>query len=207
MISSANKKKSLDEWLPITWNRNAKWWNSAFHILDGQKKMMTDSHNWTCYSTIAWVAAVEKGQQEGVDYGYRASTASKVVFNFLSALGDVAFAFAGHNVVLEIQATIPSVPEKPSKKPINAVDDNILITLERPRWLIVAANMFVVIHAIGGYQLPCIIWLVICKPKRFSLSWITNWICIVLGVMLMILAPIGGPRTIILSAKDNHFFS
>jgi hypothetical protein len=25
-------------------------------------------------------------------------------------------------------------------------------------------------------QLPCIMWLIICKPKRFSLSWFTNWV-------------------------------
>lgn len=34
----------------------------------------------------------------------------------------------------------------------NTVDDNILITLEKPNWLIAMANMFVVIHVIGGYQ-------------------------------------------------------
>jgi amino acid permease len=94
-------------------------------------------------------------------------------------LGDVAFAYAGHNVVLEIQATIPSKPGKPSKGPMwkgvvvayivvalcyfpvaligyyrfgNKVEDNILISLEKPTWLIVAANMFVVIHVIGSYQ-------------------------------------------------------
>ncbi|XP_064985174.1 lysine histidine transporter 1 isoform X1 [Musa acuminata AAA Group] len=220
------------------------------------------------YSTIAWVASVEKGQPD-VDYSYKASTTTGVVFNFLSALGDVAFAYAGHNVVLEIQATIPSTPEKPSKKPMwrgvvvaylvvaicyfpvaligywafgNVVDDNILITLEKPRWLIATANIFVVIHVIGSYQiyampvfdmietvlvkkfhlppgltlrlvarsayvaftmfvgiavpffggllgflggfafapttyfLPCIMWLAIYKPKKFSLSWITNWV-------------------------------
>lgn len=101
------------------------------------------------------------------------------MFGFFSALGDVAFAFAGHNVVLEIQATIPSTPEMPSRKPMwkgvvfayvivalcyfpvafigywvfgNSVQDNILISLEKPRWLIAAANMFVVIHVIGSYQ-------------------------------------------------------
>uniref|UniRef100_A0A6M2F2H8 Amino acid transporter transmembrane domain-containing protein n=1 Tax=Populus davidiana TaxID=266767 RepID=A0A6M2F2H8_9ROSI len=252
------------------------------------------------YSTIAWSASVHKGVQPDVEYGYKASTTSGTVFNFFSALGDVAFAYAGHNVVLEIQATIPSKPGKPSKGPMwkgvvvayivvalcyfpvaligyymfgNKVEDNILISLEKPTWLIVAANMFVVIHVIGSYQiyaipvfdmletllvkklhfrpsrklrfvtrniyvaftmfvgicfpffggllgffggfafapttyfLPCIMWLAICKPQRFSLSWITNWICIILGFLLMILSPIGGLQTIILNAKGYKFFS
>ncbi|XP_021899753.1 lysine histidine transporter 2-like [Carica papaya] len=252
------------------------------------------------YSTIAWVAAVDKGIQPDVDYSYKASTTPGVVFHFLSALGEVAFAYAGHNVVLEIQATIPSTPEKPSKIPMwrgvivayavvaicyfpvaflgywmfgNSVDDNILITLNKPTWLVASANMFVVIHVIGSYQiyampvfdmietvlvkklnftpsfslrfvsrttyvaftmivaisvpffggllgffggfafapttyyLPCIIWLAVYKPRRFSLSWWTNWICIVLGVLLMVLSPIGGLRSIIISAKNYKFFS
>ncbi|KAL0377333.1 UNVERIFIED_CONTAM: Lysine histidine transporter 1 [Sesamum radiatum] len=233
-------------------------------------------------------------------YGYKATTTAGTVFNFFSALGDVAFAYAGHNVVLEIQATIPSTPEKPSKIPMwrgvvvayivvalcyfpvafigywmfgNSVEDNILMTLNKPVWLIAMANMFVVVHVIGSYQiyampvfdmletvlvkklrfkptwylrfitrniyvgftmfvgmtfpffggllgffggfafapttyfLPCIMWLAIYKPRRFSLSWFTNWICIVLGVLLMIIAPIGGLRQIILQAKTYQFYS
>ncbi|GLT38394.1 hypothetical protein SLA2020_126500 [Shorea laevis] len=252
------------------------------------------------YSTIAWTASVAKGVQPDVDYSYSASTRTGAVFNFLSALGDVAFAYAGHNVVLEIQATIPSTPEKPSKIAMwkgvivayivvalcyfpvaligywffgNSVDDNILITLEKPAWLIATANMFVVVHVIGSYQiyampvfdmieavlvkrlnftpcfrlrlisrtlyvaftmivgicipffggllgffggfafapttyfLPCIMWLAIYKPKRYSLSWIINWTCIFLGVLLVILAPIGALRSIIISAKSYKFFS
>jgi hypothetical protein len=34
----------------------------------------------------------------------------------------------------------------------NSVEDNILISLEKPAWLIATANMFVVIHVIGSYQ-------------------------------------------------------
>ncbi|KAK7387566.1 hypothetical protein VNO78_28461 [Psophocarpus tetragonolobus] len=252
------------------------------------------------YSTIAWCASIKKGVEPNVDYGSRATSTSGGVFNFFSALGDVAFAYAGHNVVLEIQATMPSTAETPSKKPMwkgvvfayigvafcyfpvafigyymfgNSVDDNILITLERPTWLIAAANLFVFVHVIGGYQvfampvfdmvetymvkklnfppstalrvttrsiyvaltmligicipffgsllgflggfafaptsyfLPCIIWLKLKKPKTFSLSWIINWICIVIGVILMILSPIGALRNIIVTAKNYKFFS
>ncbi|KAJ4961051.1 hypothetical protein NE237_020961 [Protea cynaroides] len=241
------------------------------------------------YSTIAWTSSIHKGVQSNVSYDYKEPTRSGNVFTFFSALGDVAFAYAGHNVVLEIQATIPSTPEKPSKRPMwrgvvmayivvaicyfpvaiigywifgNAIEDNILISLEKPIWLIAMANIFVVIHVIGSYQiyampvfdmiesllvkkfhcapcfrlrffarttyvaftmftgmtfpffggllgffggfafapttyfLPCVMWLIICKPKRFGLSWCINWICILLGVTLMILAPIGGLREI-----------
>ncbi|KAG2269446.1 hypothetical protein Bca52824_064001 [Brassica carinata] len=252
------------------------------------------------YSTIAWTASVHKGVRPDVDYSSRASTSAGNVFNFLNALGDVAFAYAGHNVVLEIQATIPSTPEVPSKVPMlrgvvvayiivaicyfpvaflgywifgNSVDDNVLMTLEKPVWLIAMANLFVVVHVIGSYQifampvfdmletvlvkkmnfdpsfklrfitrslyvaftmfiaicipffggllgffggfafapttyyLPCIIWLILKKPKKFSLSWIINWFCIIVGVILTVMAPIGGLRTIIVNASTYKFFS
>jgi amino acid permease len=131
------------------------------------------------YSTIAWIASVQKGNSADVDYGLRATTPPGKVFGFFGALGDVAFAYAGHNVVLEIQATIPSTPERPSKKPMlkgavvayaivaacyfpvslvgywafgNQVDDNVLISLRKPKWLIALANMMVVVHVVGSYQ-------------------------------------------------------
>ncbi|KAK4476697.1 hypothetical protein RD792_015857 [Penstemon davidsonii] len=253
------------------------------------------------YSFMACIASWHKGVVPDVKYELRASTSPGKVFGFLGALGDVAFAYAGHSVVLEIQATLPSSPEKPSKKPMmkgvwfayavvaacyfpvafvgyyvfgNSVDDNVLMSLEKPAWLIITANIFVVIHVCGSYQvfampvfdmmetylvkqkdfkpstrlrfttrviyvvltmfvgilfpsfsgllsffggfafapttyfLPCIVWLKICKPKRFGLSWFTNWICIVLGVLLMTLAPIGALRNIIVQQlKDYRFFA
>ncbi|XP_059283228.1 lysine histidine transporter 2-like [Lycium ferocissimum] len=252
------------------------------------------------YSLIGWGASVHKGITPDVDYSPRASTSIGRMFGFFAALGEVAFAYAGHSVVLEIQATMPSTPERPSKIPMwrgvilayvivlvcyfpvaflgyaafgNSVADNILISLQKPRWLICMANAGVVIHVIGSYQifamgvfdmlesylvkqrnftpstslrcivrttyvaltmflgmtfpffhgllsffggfafapityfLPCIIWLKIYKPKRYGLSWFTNWICIILGVLLTILAPIGGLRHIILRAKSYKFYS
>jgi len=61
-------------------------------------------------------------------------------------------------------------------------------------------------YAPTTYFLPCIMWLIICKPKRFSLSWFANWTCIFIGVPLMILAPIGGLRQIILRVKTYKFY-
>ncbi|XP_074321259.1 lysine histidine transporter 1-like [Silene latifolia] len=252
------------------------------------------------YSTIAWASSLHKGIQPDVSYALIGQSDSAKVLNFFSALGTVAFAYAGHNVVLEIQATIPSTPEKPSKDAMwkgvvvayivvalcyfpvsligysvfgNVVSDDILVSLEKPVWMIAMANLFVVVHVIGSYQiyampvfdmietvlikklnfkptwslrfitrnlyvaftmfvaitfpffggllgffggfafapttyfLPCIMWLSIYKPKRFSLSWTVNWICIILGVLIMVLSPIGALRNIILSAKNYSFYS
>jgi len=252
------------------------------------------------YSTIAWAASAHKGQLPDVDYTVHSSSTKGVVFSVFNALGDVAFAYAGHNVVLEIQATIPSKPGKPSKIPMwrgvvfayiivalcyfpvalvgywafgNSVEGNILVSLSTPGWLIATANMMVVVHVIGSYQiyampvfdmiesvlvkklhftpglrlrliarstyvaltcfvgitlpffssllgffggfafapttyfLPCIMWLAIYKPRRFSWSWMANWTCIILGVLLMTVASIGGLYSIIQDAKTYKFYS
>jgi hypothetical protein len=144
---------------------------------------------------------LDKGWKEAghVKYHLREPTAAGKVFGFFEALGAVAFAYAGHNVVLEIQATIPSTPEMPSKKPMwkgvvvayviialqyfpvalvgywalgNTVDDNILITLKKPKWLIAIANMMVVLHVVGSYQVYAMpvfdmIEMVLVKKLRF----------------------------------------
>ncbi|CAI8604064.1 unnamed protein product [Vicia faba] len=131
------------------------------------------------YSTIAWVACLSRGRIDNVSYSYKKISKTDLLFRVFNALGQISFAFAGHAVTLEIQATIPSTPEKPSKIPmwkgaicayfINAicyfpvaiigywafgqdVDDNVLMSLKRPSWLIASANLMVFIHVIGSYQ-------------------------------------------------------
>ena len=120
-----------------------------------------------------------RGPVAGVSYAYKGGAAADSTFRVFGALGQVAFAYAGHGVVLEIQATIPSTPETPSKRPMwrgvvvayaivalcyfcvafggyyafgSSVEPNVLISLERPRWLIAAANLMVVVHVVGSYQ-------------------------------------------------------
>ncbi|KAJ0038579.1 hypothetical protein Pint_23311 [Pistacia integerrima] len=133
------------------------------------------------YSTIAWVGSLAHGRVENVSYAYAYQSTSSVdyMFRVFNALGQISFAFAGHAVVLEIQATMPSTPDKPSRIPmwkgavgayfVNAicyfpvaligywafgqeVEDNVLMNLKRPEWLIAAANLMVVVHVIGSYQ-------------------------------------------------------
>ncbi|XP_047959017.1 lysine histidine transporter-like 6 [Salvia hispanica] len=132
-----------------------------------------------CYSSIAWVGSLTKGRAPDVSYGYKNTSGVDSMFRVFNALGQVTFAYAGHAVALEIQATIPSTPELPSRVPmwkgavlayfINGicyfpvaligywafgqdVPDNVLVALNRPAWLIATANLMVVIHVIGSYQ-------------------------------------------------------
>ncbi|KAM5569537.1 lysine histidine transporter-like 5 [Rosa sericea] len=254
------------------------------------------------YSLIAFVASTIQGTKhhENMSYGVRSSTTAGQVFDILNGCGTIAFAFAGHSVSLEIQATIPSTPEKPSKYAMwkgvvvayvivafcyvpvavsgywaygHLVEDDVLISLDKPAWLIAAANLMVFLHVIGSYQvfsmpvfdqieqylvenrgftpgrplriiarslyvaaagfvamcipffggllglfgglvfssisfyMPCVMWLITQKPKAFSFHWLTSWVCIVMGVLLAVLSPIGGARTIYMQAKTYRFFS
>ncbi|KAL4358663.1 hypothetical protein AHAS_Ahas09G0309200 [Arachis hypogaea] len=243
------------------------------------------------YSTIAWVACLSRGQSSNVSYEYKKSSSRmELIWGVCNALGQISFAFAGHAVTLEIQATIPSTPEKPSKIAmwkgvivayfINAicyfpvaitgywafgrdVSDDVVIALETPQWLIASANLMVFIHMVGSYQvfampvydliekviskrlnipegltlrlvarsayvactlfigvtfpcfgdllgffggfgigptsyfLPSIMWLIIKKPKRFSINWFINWASIFIGVCIMLASIVAGLRNII----------
>ncbi|GLT73086.1 hypothetical protein SLA2020_449680 [Shorea laevis] len=131
------------------------------------------------YSTVAWAGSLAHGQVDNVSYAYKNANPTDYMFRVLNVLGQISSAFTGHAVALEILATIPSTHEKPSKVPMrkgaigayftNAicyfpvaligywafgqdVDDNVLMALKKPGWLIAAANLMVVVHVIGSYQ-------------------------------------------------------
>jgi amino acid permease len=272
------------------------------------------------YSTIAWTIPIfhnEHNQHRDIanhtlvnvtaDYDLPKASTTGHVLSAFNALGVVAFAYAGHNVVLEIQATLRSRPGRPSKIamwrgvslayvivticyfPVAlvcywaygnqlAADSNSnsnsnfnsnILQFEGFRGITTAANFMVIIHILGSYQiyampvfdmletvlmkkwllapsfklrlitrstyvgitmvvatiipffqpllgffggfayapttyfLPCCIWLAVYKPKRFSASWTINWICIILGVLLMLTATIGGGSEIV---KEWHTY-
>lgn len=58
------------------------------------------------YCTILWVLSLAKGRPEGVSYTtVEGRTEVESVLGVLNGIGIIAFAFRGHNLVLEIQVT------------------------------------------------------------------------------------------------------
>lgn len=59
------------------------------------------------YTTMIWVVSVDEGRVPNVSYNpLRAGTEIARVSDLLNALGIIAFAFRGHNLILEIQVYI-----------------------------------------------------------------------------------------------------
>lgn len=70
------------------------------------------------YCTTLWILFVAKGRTEDTVYDPSKVVASEAgrARSILNALGIIAVAFRGHNVVLEIQGTMPSTPNRSSAK-------------------------------------------------------------------------------------------
>lgn len=58
------------------------------------------------YCTLIWVISVAKGSLAGVSYDPVKGSEVDRVLGILNALGIIAFAFRGHNLVLEIQVIV-----------------------------------------------------------------------------------------------------
>ncbi|KAB1203587.1 Lysine histidine transporter-like 8 [Morella rubra] len=71
------------------------------------------------YCTIMWLVSVTEGRLDGVSYNpIKENDNTAMIFSVLNALGIIAFAFRGHNLTLEIQATMPSTEKNPSHVPM-----------------------------------------------------------------------------------------
>lgn len=57
------------------------------------------------YSTIAIGVAGHAGKQPGAEYNLNGYTRADGVFGIFNSLGTIAFAYGGHNVVMEIQVS------------------------------------------------------------------------------------------------------
>ncbi|CAN6235926.1 unnamed protein product [Urochloa humidicola] len=71
------------------------------------------------YCTMIWAVSVAKGRVAGVSYDpVKAPNDVDAALGIVNGLGIIAFAFRGHNVVLEIQGTMPSTMKHPSHVPM-----------------------------------------------------------------------------------------
>ncbi|KAF7851161.1 hypothetical protein BT93_L4422 [Corymbia citriodora subsp. variegata] len=72
------------------------------------------------YSALIWILSVAKGRLEGVSYEplVEAKSNEARIGSVLNAIRIIALSFRGHNLVLEIQGTLPSTPKCPSKGPM-----------------------------------------------------------------------------------------
>ncbi|RZC52025.1 hypothetical protein C5167_020451 [Papaver somniferum] len=71
------------------------------------------------YCTIVWVLSVTQMRRPSMSYQPISSpTATASPFSIFNALGVIAFAFRGHNLALEIQATMPSTFKHPAHVPM-----------------------------------------------------------------------------------------
>lgn len=71
------------------------------------------------YYTLLWTVPVAEGRlPEALHSPFQASKEAPGALDVINALGIIAFAFRGHNLILEIQATIPSNEKHPSRLPM-----------------------------------------------------------------------------------------
>ncbi|KAJ1434785.1 Amino acid transporter, transmembrane domain [Sesbania bispinosa] len=71
------------------------------------------------YSTMVWVLSVSQQRPPSISYEpLSLASPSASVFLAMNALGIIAFSFRGHNLVLEIQATMPSTFKHPARVPM-----------------------------------------------------------------------------------------
>jgi amino acid permease len=144
---------------------------------------------WCSYTTIAWITIVSAPAPSPVPApapvvapAPAPGSREQEVFGAFNAIGVVAFAYAAHNVVLEIQNGIPSTSRKSSKQemlsavkitylvvllcyfPIaiavyvklgDEISENVLELMFQesvPKGFFIAANVMLIIHLIGSYQ-------------------------------------------------------
>eukprot|EP01026_Neomeris_dumetosa_P013637 TRINITY_DN1480_c0_g1_i1.p1 TRINITY_DN1480_c0_g1~~TRINITY_DN1480_c0_g1_i1.p1 ORF type:complete len:468 (-),score=20.59 TRINITY_DN1480_c0_g1_i1:1764-3110(-) len=132
------------------------------------------------YSSIACILSILtiiRNKDNGVDVVYEVTNESnsEYVFNLLNAMGAIVFAFAGHSVLLETQATLKSPPSTVAPMMIAIlityilsqlvysvigvlgytaygvqVHGNVLVSTMQPSWLVLLANVLVVLHMVGA---------------------------------------------------------
>ncbi|BDA43177.1 Lysine histidine transporter-like 1 [Coccomyxa sp. Obi] len=163
------------------------WWTIVFSFFELFLSQLKDFHSlwWVSllgaamsamYSTLAFATSVAAGT-DGASYGPRNESSASLVLGAFNALGTIMFAFGGHAILLEVQATMQTPPSALVSMmrglaaaytvvvvayfPVasagyaafgNLVSPDVLLSVRKPAWLISLANFMVVIHLAASYQ-------------------------------------------------------
>ncbi|XP_065620401.1 lysine histidine transporter-like 8 [Quercus suber] len=81
---------------------------------------LIDAISSVSYCTIQWVVSVKEGRLSNIlhDPSVQASTKISRILGVVNAFGFIALPFRGHNLILEIQTTMPSSAKNPSQVPM-----------------------------------------------------------------------------------------
>eukprot|EP00884_Botryococcus_braunii_P012819 jgi/Botrbrau1/21538/Bobra.174_2s0041.1 len=129
------------------------------------------------YSTIAFGASLAVAGTHDAEYRLREESPADLVFGAFNALGSIMFAYGGHAVLLEIQATLAPTPSplQAMMRGLGAayavvigtyfpvavagyaafgrdVRSDVLLSVQDPSWLVTAANIMVVLHVAASFQ-------------------------------------------------------
>eukprot|EP01024_Parvocaulis_polyphysoides_P012019 TRINITY_DN14273_c0_g3_i1.p1 TRINITY_DN14273_c0_g3~~TRINITY_DN14273_c0_g3_i1.p1 ORF type:complete len:444 (-),score=41.99 TRINITY_DN14273_c0_g3_i1:327-1604(-) len=132
------------------------------------------------YCTIAAISALmhvyeNDNMHAYVSYGERPGNKTDQFFGDCNAIGSILFSFGGMCTFLEIQAALPSPSQKNMLKGFcvsysmslimyffvavsgylafgNQVNENVLLSVGKPTWVIAVANAMVFVHVVAAYQ-------------------------------------------------------
>eukprot|EP01023_Acetabularia_acetabulum_P014776 TRINITY_DN1719_c0_g1_i7.p1 TRINITY_DN1719_c0_g1~~TRINITY_DN1719_c0_g1_i7.p1 ORF type:complete len:388 (+),score=27.02 TRINITY_DN1719_c0_g1_i7:59-1222(+) len=147
--------------------------------------------SYALISIIASAVHVLDSDNSMVSYGQRSSDSLTQIFGIGNAVGSIIYAFGGLSTMLEIQATLPSPSGKTMHYGVTfayllalvlyslvavtgyyafgtTVNDNILISLAKPRWLVAIANAMVFLHVAAGYQVFSMIVYIAVENRFFK---------------------------------------
>ncbi|KAF3523511.1 hypothetical protein F2Q69_00046248 [Brassica cretica] len=144
------------------------------------------------YSTMVWVLSVSQQRPDTISYEpLSMPSVSGSIFSVLSALGIIAFAFRGHNLVLEMQLMYPCGEE------LKFLTSSLLfVSFTSSSEAFELIGTFLA-GLLGGLTLsvtfayPCFTWVLIKKPANYSFSGYFHWGLGCLGVAFSLALSIG----------------
>eukprot|EP01026_Neomeris_dumetosa_P004350 TRINITY_DN1115_c0_g1_i3.p1 TRINITY_DN1115_c0_g1~~TRINITY_DN1115_c0_g1_i3.p1 ORF type:complete len:473 (+),score=35.15 TRINITY_DN1115_c0_g1_i3:145-1419(+) len=179
------------------------------------------------YHVVAVISAANHIEEDG--YGevvaQRADSTIGQVFGYANGVGSVLFAVGGLSTVIEIQSTLPSPSQSTMHKGVSctytlafflyfavsisgylafgtSVSDNILLSTNKPPWMVAFACGLLAFHVIAGYQIYTMVVFMLAESKLdatfecYKQNWLSRLVYrtlfVLFGMMVAIYIPFFG---------------